>query len=169
MIGKKHEMVLVLDFGGQYTQLIARRIRECGVFCEIAPFNTPIADIKAKKPKGIVLSGGPSSIYQENAPVCDPGVFKLGVPLLGICYGMQLTAHLLGGTVSRATSREYGNTRLFIDSSSGIFAQIPDETQVWMSHGDFIVAPPDGYSITAHSNSSKVAAMANPMTGAAVS
>jgi GMP synthase (glutamine-hydrolysing) len=161
MIGKTHELVLVMDFGGQYSQLIARRIRECGVYCEIVPFSTPIAKIKEMAPVGIVFSGGPSSVYQEGAPHCAPGVFDQGIPILGICYGMQLSAHLLGGNVAHATSREYGNTHLFIDRSSDIFAEISPETQVWMSHGDYIAAPPAGFAVTAHSSSSPVAAMAN--------
>jgi GMP synthase (glutamine-hydrolysing) len=161
MTQQSHELVLVMDFGGQYSQLIARRIRECGVYCEIVPFNTSIAQIKKQAPKGIVFSGGPSSVYQENAPKCDPAVFELGVPVLGICYGMQLTAHLLGGKVSHATSREYGNTRLFVDRSKDIFNEISAETQVWMSHGDYIGEPPQGYEVTAHTNNTPVAAMAN--------
>ncbi|MDR3588468.1 MAG: glutamine-hydrolyzing GMP synthase, partial [Negativicutes bacterium] len=161
MTNKKHEMVLVMDFGGQYSQLIARRIRECGVYCEIVPFNTPIAKIRDLAPKGIVFSGGPSSVYQDGAPQCDPAVFEQGIPVLGICYGMQLSAHLLGGSVSHATSREYGNTRLYVDRSEDIFSEISPETQVWMSHGDYIAAPPPGFAVTGHSNSSPVAAMAN--------
>ncbi|MDR3566106.1 MAG: glutamine-hydrolyzing GMP synthase [Negativicutes bacterium] len=161
MISKKHEMVLVMDFGGQYSQLIARRIRECGVYCEIMPFSTPLAKIKELAPKGIVFSGGPSSVYQTGAPHCDSGIFSIGIPILGICYGMQLSAHLLGGNVAHASSREYGNTRLFIDRHEDIFSEIVSETQVWMSHGDYIAAPPDGFVVTAHSNSSPVAAMAD--------
>jgi GMP synthase (glutamine-hydrolysing) len=161
MIGKMHETVLVMDFGGQYSQLIARRIRECGVYCEIVPFNTPIARIKELKPKGIVFSGGPSSVYQAGAPHCDPGVFEQRIPILGICYGMQLSAYVLGGNVAHATSREYGNTRLFVDGHEDIFSEISPETQVWMSHGDYIAAPPTGFAVTAHSNSSPVAAMAS--------
>jgi len=154
-------MVLVMDFGGQYSQLIARRIRECGVYCEIVPFNTAIAKIKELAPKGIIFSGGPSSVYQDGAPHCDSAIFQQDIPILGICYGMQLSAHLLGGNVAHATSREYGNTRLFIDRHSDIFSEISPETQVWMSHGDYIAAPPAGFAVTAHSNSSPVAAMAN--------
>jgi GMP synthase (glutamine-hydrolysing) len=155
------EMVLVMDFGGQYSQLIARRIRECGVYCEIVPFNVTIAKIKELNPKGIIFSGGPSSVYSENAPHCDAKVFELKIPVLGICYGMQLTAHTLGGTVEHASSREYGNTRLYVDQNSGVFAQISDETQVWMSHGDCIDSPPPGFAVTAHTNSTPVAAMEN--------
>lgn len=159
---KQKELVLVMDFGGQYSQLIARRIRECGVYCEIIPYNTSIEKVARMSPKGIVFSGGPSSVYGVAAPKCDPKVFELGVPILGICYGMQLTAHLLGGQVAHATSREYGNTRLYIDKSDGVFAEIAAETTVWMSHGDYITEPPAGFAITAHTNSTPVAAMLDP-------
>jgi len=162
MAKNKNEMLLVMDFGGQYSQLIARRIRECRVYCEIMPFSTPIDKIKELAPKAIVFSGGPSSVYSDNAPHCDPAVFTMGIPILGICYGMQLTSFLLGGKVSHADSREYGNTRLYIDQSRDIFAELTGETPVWMSHGDYITAPPPGFDITAHTNSSPVAAMSDP-------
>jgi GMP synthase (glutamine-hydrolysing) len=161
MTVKNREIVLVMDFGGQYSQLIARRIRECGVYCEIVPFSTPIAKVKAMKAKGIVFSGGSSSVYQEKAPQCNPEVFELGIPILGICYGMQLTAHLLGGKVAHANSREYGNTLLFVDCNNNVFTEVSPETQVWMSHGDYIDSPPPGYSVTAHTSNTPVAAMAN--------
>ncbi len=156
-----HETVLVMDFGGQYSQLIARRIRECGVYCEIVPFNTELDKLRAMQPKGIVFSGGPNSVYADGAPHCDPGVFALGVPVLGICYGMQLTTYLLGGKVAHAESREYGSTRLYIDRRERIFAELSAETQVWMSHGDYITEPPAGFDVTAHTNNSPVAAMAD--------
>lgn len=155
------ELVLVMDFGGQYSQLIARRIRECGVYCEIVPFNTPVASIVERKPKGIVFSGGPSSVYSEGAPRCDQEVFNLNIPIFGICYGMQLTTYMLKGQVAHATSREYGNTRLYIDKSEGLFAQLSGETQVWMSHGDYVSAAPEGFAVTAHTNSTPVAAIAD--------
>ncbi len=161
MGAKQKEMVLVMDFGGQYSQLIARRIRECGVYCEIVPYNTPVEKIKKLKPKGIVFSGGPSSVYGDGAPKCDATVFEIGMPVLGICYGMQLTAHLLGGEVAHATSREYGNTRLYVDKNEGVFTEISPETQVWMSHGDYIQSPPADFAVTAHTNSTPVAAMAD--------
>ncbi len=161
MTAANHETMLVMDFGGQYSQLIARRIRECGVYCEIVPFNTGLDKLRAMKPKGIVFSGGPNSVYADGAPHCDPGVFELGVPVLGICYGMQLTTHLLGGKVAHAASREYGSTRLYIDRRDSIFAELASETQVWMSHGDHITEPPPGFEVTAHTNSSPVAAMAD--------
>ncbi|WP_144352747.1 glutamine-hydrolyzing GMP synthase [Sporomusa termitida] len=158
-------MILVMDFGGQYSQLIARRIRECGVYCEIVPFNTNIEKIRQLAPKGIVFSGGPSSVYGDDAPKCDSQVFEINLPVLGICYGMQLTAHTLGGKVAHATTREYGNTRLYVDKNEGIFAAIDPETQVWMSHGDYITEPPAGFSVTAHTGSTPVAAMENRSRG----
>ncbi len=161
MENKQHELVLVMDFGGQYSQLIARRIRECRVYCEIIPFSTSIEKIKAMNPKAIVFSGGPSSVYAEKAPKCDPAVFALGVPVLGICYGMQLTANLLGGVVARAESREYGNTKLFIDKSTDVLLGISGETPVWMSHGDYIEKAPEGFTVNAHTESTPVAAMAD--------
>jgi len=161
MMTEGQEMILVMDFGGQYSQLIARRIRECGVYCEIVPFNTSIDKIRQLSPKGIVFSGGPSSVYGEGAPKCDPQIFDINLPVLGICYGMQLAAHTLGGKVAHADSREYGNTKLLVDKNEGFFTEINAETQVWMSHGDYITEPPTGFTITAHTNSTPVAAMEN--------
>ncbi len=158
---KHNEMLLIMDFGGQYSQLIARRIRECGVYCEIVPFSTSIEKIKTMQPKGIVFSGGPSSVYGDKAPKCDQGVFELGVPVLGICYGMQLTSHLLGGVVAHAESREYGDTTLFVHQNTDVFAEISEKTQVWMSHGDYVQTPPPGFVVTAHTDNTPVAAMAN--------
>lgn len=153
--------ILVLDFGSQYTQLIARRIRENKVYSEIYPFNAPIDKIRTFQPKGIILSGGPSSVYGEGAPVPDLEVFKLGVPILGICYGMQLMAHLLGGEVSRALKREYGKAELIIDDDKDIFAKISYKTKVWMSHGDRIEKLPQDFSVIGHTGNSPVAAMAD--------
>lgn len=161
MQAKPQDLILVMDFGGQYSQLIARRIRECGVYCEVIPFSTPIEKIKNIKPKGIVFSGGPSSVYGEKAPRCDAAVFDLGFPILGICYGMQFTAYTLGGEVSKAQTREYGNTRLYIEGESPLFAGISKETSVWMSHGDFIAKAPNGFSVIARTDSTPVAAMAD--------
>ncbi len=158
---KPQDLILVMDFGGQYSQLIARRIRECGVYCEIIPFSTPVEKIKASNPKGIVFSGGPSSVYGDKAPHCDAAVFDLGFPILGICYGMQFTAHTLGGEVSRAQAREYGNTRLYIEGESPLFAGVSKETPVWMSHGDFIAKAPNGFTVLARTDSTPVAAMAD--------
>lgn len=162
------EMVVVLDFGGQYSQLIARRIRECNVYCEIWPYSVPISRIIAAKPKGIVFSGGPSSVYGEKAPKCDAGIFDLGIPILGICYGMQLMTQTLGGVVSRAESREYGKAVLHIDSHANLFAGLGEDaampaktTQCWMSHGDFVTQAPAGFAVTAHTDNSPVAAIHN--------
>jgi len=158
---KKNELVVVMDFGGQYSQLIARRIRECGVYCEIVPFNIAMDKLVSMAPKGIVFSGGPSSVYSPKAPQCDAKIFDLGMPILGICYGMQLTAQTLGGKVAHAENREYGNTRLFVDFDNTIMETVARETQVWMSHGDRIDSPPPGFIVTAHTDSTPVAAMAD--------
>lgn len=155
------EKILVLDFGSQYTQLIARRIREAKVYSEIMPFNVTIERIRKFRPKGIVLSGGPSSVYQEGAPVCSKKVFDLGVPVLGICYGMQLMTHLFGGKVAKAVKREYGKADLFIDDKSGILKGLGKDTVVWMSHGDRIDVMPEGFKSIAHTSNAPVAAMGN--------
>lgn len=158
---KQNEMVLVMDFGGQYSQLIARRIRECGVYCEIHPYRISVERIREMNPKAIVFSGGPSSVYGEKAPHCDPGVFELGIPVLGICYGMQLMAYLLGGKVTSAGCCEYGSTDLTVDAADAVFAKVPNETKVWMSHGDMVQAAPAGFTVTAHTGSAPIAAMAD--------
>jgi GMP synthase (glutamine-hydrolysing) len=119
-----HEQVAILDFGGQYTQLIARRVRECNVFCEILPYDTPLHTLRARQPKGIILSGGPASVYEPNAPRVDPELFTLGIPVLGICYGHQLMAHLLGGVVQPAAQREYGRTLLTVVHAEPLFEQL---------------------------------------------
>ena len=155
------EKILVLDFGSQYTQLIARRIRDGKVYSEIFPFNAPMEKIRAFNPKGIILSGGPSSVYDEGAPAPDLEVFKLGVPVLGICYGMQLMANYLGGKVARSTKREYGHAELMIDNDKDFLWGISQETKVWMSHGDKIELLPEGFSIIGHTANSPVAAMAD--------
>ncbi len=155
------EKILVLDFGSQYTQLIARRIREGRVYSEIVPFNTPLDKIKSFRPKGIVLSGGPSSVYGDGAPVPDMEIFKLGIPVLGICYGMQLMAHCLGGEVARAAKREYGRAELLVDNDEDLLRGVSQKTKVWMSHGDRIEAMPEGFSIIGHTGNSPIAAMAN--------
>lgn len=155
------EKILVLDFGSQYTQLIARRIREGKVYSEIFPFNASIKKIKEFNPKGIILSGGPSSVYDEGAPIPDLGIFSLGIPVLGICYGMQLMAHALGGKVAKAAKREYGHAELLIDDDSDFLWGVSQKSRVWMSHGDRIEKLPDGFSVIGHTNNSPVAAMAN--------
>ena len=154
--------ILILDFGSQYTQLIARRVRESKVYSEIVPYHVPLKEIEARQPDGIILSGGPASVYDKNAPVCDPGLFKLAVPILGICYGMQLMTHLLGGKVARATKREYGRAELMIEEASDLFKGLPNQTAVWMSHGDRIETLPPGFQAIARTDNSPSAAMKDP-------
>lgn len=158
----EQELVIVLDFGGQYSHLIARRIRELKVFCEMLPFSTPIEELKARKPKGIVFSGGPSSVYQDRAPICDPAIYELGIPVLGICYGMQLMAQQLGGGVSRATHREYGKTGLSVLERDRLLSCLDPTEQCWMSHGDLVESAPPGFTVTARTAKAPVAAMAHP-------
>jgi GMP synthase (glutamine-hydrolysing) len=157
-------MILVLDFGSQYTQLIARRIRESKVYCEIHPFNVALEKITALNPDGIVLSGGPASVYQDNAPKIDPRLFDLPVPFLGICYGMGLVNLNFGGEAGRADQREYGPADLIIDSDADLFHGFSqrEATRVWMSHGDKMISCPQGWSILAHSANSPIAAFADP-------
>lgn len=156
------DKILVLDFGSQYTQLIARRIRENQVYSEIFPFDVPIDKIKQFNPKGIVLSGGPSSVYDKDAPLPDRAIFDLGIPVLGICYGMQLMAHMLkGGKVGRAPRREYGRAEIIFDDTSDLFKGLPERSIVWMSHGDRIERAPTGFISIAHTENSPVAAMAD--------
>ena len=141
MVPVKHELVLVLDFGGQYNQLIARRVRECGVYCEVKPYTTPLEELRAMAPIGIIFTGGPNSVYLDTAPHVDPEIFTWGVPILGICYGCQLMAHSLGGEVSPAqedTAREYGKTVTYYDTTCPLFQGIPSEGISWMSHGDYM-------------------------------
>jgi GMP synthase (glutamine-hydrolysing) len=156
------ERVLILDFGSQYTQLIARRVRESHVYCEIHPFNKPLQDIIQFQPKGIILSGGPSSVYDFSAPISDPAILELGIPVLGICYGLQLMAHQLGGLVERAAHREYGPAQIDIDQATELFRALETaDVRVWMSHGDSILVMPPNFTILAHSDNSPVAAMAD--------
>jgi len=154
------EEILVIDFGSQYTQLIARRIREFNVYSEIIPCNAPFSEIKKRKPAGIILSGGPASVYENSAPSIDKEIFNLGIPILGICYGMQLITHLLGGKVSKAEKREYGKAILKIDDFSDLFFDVLSETVVWMSHADKITEMPQGFIRLAHTENSPYAAMA---------
>ncbi len=153
------ENVLVLDFGSQYTQLIARRVRELGVFSEIHPFSIPLEKVRQIKPSAIILSGGPSSVYAKDAPLSDPGVFTLGVPVLGICYGLQIIAHQLGGQVDSSARREYGHADLKVDAADDLLAGIGTETTVWMSHGDALKRLPDGFEPIAHSDNSPICAV----------
>ena len=160
-----HQTIIVLDFGGQYNQLIARRVRECGVYCEVKPYTTPLADLLAMKPIGFIFTGGPNSVYLEDAPHVDPALFDAGVPVLGICYGCQLIAHHLGGKVvaaSDASAREYGKTETFFDTSCKLFKGLPEKSVTWMSHGDYISQVPDGFTVTAKTAVCPTAAMACP-------
>ncbi len=153
--------IVVLDFGGQYTQLIARRIREQEVFSAILPCSASLAEIRKLEPAGVVLSGGPSSVYDPGAPVCDPNVLRLGVPVLGICYGMQWIAHTLGGKVQRAERREYGRARLDILDGSELFRDFPRQLNIWNSHGDHVLAVPAGFRVTGRTENA-VAAVEDP-------
>ena len=148
------QKILILDFGGQYNQLIARRVREHHVYCEVLPHDTPLAAIRAFDPIGIIFTGGPSSVYAPGAPSVDPAVFTLGLPILGICYGCQLLAQALGGRVTAAqddAAREYGKTRTFFDASCPLFRGLPEESVTWMSHGDYMAAVPEGFRLAARS------------------
>ena len=147
------ETIVTLDFGGQYTQLIARRIRELGVYSEILPYDTPSAALRRRQPHGIILSGGPSSVYEEGAPHCDRGVIEIGVPVLGICYGLQLISFFLGGRVEPSSRREYGAAKVRVLGESALLNGVPAEFPVWMSHGDQVTAAPPGFSITAATSS----------------
>ena len=161
----QHETVIVLDFGGQYNQLIARRVRENNVYCEIYSYKTDLSVIKAKNPKGIIFTGGPNSVYLEDSPTIDPEIFNWGVPVLGICYGSQLMMHLLGGHVCRAPEREYGKTEVFVDTNSKMFTDVQPSTICWMSHNDYIEQAAPGFKITAHTVNCPVAAAENAEKG----
>ena len=150
--------VLVVDFGAQYAQLIARRVREANVYSEIVPHTMSVADMLAKEPAAIILSGGPSSVYEEGAPSVDPAIFEAGVPVLGICYGFQTMAHALGGTVGRTGTREYGHTEATVAGDSCLFRGTPDDQIVWMSHGDAVQGAPEGFTVTASTSETPVAA-----------
>lgn len=163
-----HELILVLDFGGQYNQLIARRVRECGVYCEVKPYTTPLAELKAMNPIGIIFTGGPNSVYLDTSPHVDPEIFTWGVPVLGICYGCQLMAHGLGGQVTPAqedTAREYGKTVTYYDTSCRLFQGLPAEGISWMSHGDYMAKIPEGFSLVGHTEMCPNAAIANEARG----
>lgn len=156
------ELILIVDFGGQYNQLIARRVREANVYCEIVPFKSSIEKIKEKNPKGIIFTGGPASVYAENAPTISKKIFELNIPILGICYGGQLMAKLFDGKVNRADTREYGKVKLDIVPGKDIFKGIKNQSVCWMSHTDFIESAPEGFEITASTENCPVAAMENP-------
>jgi GMP synthase (glutamine-hydrolysing) len=156
-----HQTLIVLDFGSQFTQLIARRLRELSVFSEILPYNTPLAQIAERRPAGIILSGGPRSVSEPTAPRCDPEVFDSNVPVLGICYGMQLMTDALGGQVAPAPQREFGHATIRIVENAPLLAAMPSELRVWASHGDFVTEAPAGFAVTATSANAPVAAMAD--------
>lgn len=156
------EQIVILDFGSQYTQVIARRIRECHVYSTILPYRVPAAEIDAMSPAGLILSGGPSSVYAQDAPLPDPAIFDLGLPILGICYGVQLFAHFLGGRVERGQKREYGKGELTItDRASALFRRLPDSLRVWNSHGDRLTRLPNGFAAVAQTGNSRFAAIEN--------
>ena len=155
------EKVIVIDFGGQYNQLVARRVRECNVYCEIYSYRTDIEQIKAMNPKGIILTGGPNSCYEEGAPTYTRELFELGVPVLGLCYGAQLMMHVLGGKVERASVREYGKTEVMVENTSALFGDVASTTICWMSHFDYISKIAPGFVITAHTADCPVAAAEN--------
>jgi len=155
-------MILVIDFGSQYNQLIARRVRECNVYCQIEPPSIDVDTVKRLKPEGIILSGGPSSIYEKNSPKIDAAMLELGIPVLGICYGMQFMVDVLGGEVKSAPKREYGFAELRIKQSTGLFKDVETKTDCWMSHGDSIVKLPMGFKTTASTANTRIAATDHP-------
>lgn len=159
------EMIIVLDFGGQYNQLIARRVRECNVYCEVHPYNMAIEDIRKMAPRGIIFTGGPNSVYKEDSPRCSKEIFDLGIPVLGICYGAQLMAYLLGGQVSTAPVSEYGKTEVEVDPSSRLYHGVSSKTICWMSHTDYIAEAPEGFRITGHTPVCPIAGMENEEKG----
>ncbi|WP_026259503.1 glutamine-hydrolyzing GMP synthase [Desulfobacter curvatus] len=154
-------MIIVIDFGSQFNQLIARRVRENNVYCQVEPADIPLDKLKELSPTGIILSGGPSSIYEENSPTIDAGIFDLGVPILGICYGMHYMVHTLGGTIEQAGKKEYGFAELRINPGNPLFKEMDDSFQCWMSHGDSAKALPKGFEITAQTDNTPIAAIAN--------
>ncbi len=158
----KHDTVIVLDFGAQYSQLIARRVRECKVYCEILPFNAPIHKILEKNPKGIILSGGPASVYANGAPHVSKELFELGIPVMGLCYGIQMIAYALGGRVQKAAKREFGLAPLRIKDHKDLFAGLPSTLQVWMSHGDHVTQLPAGFKVLASTSNCHLAAAVHP-------
>lgn len=153
------EKIIVLDFGGQYNQLIARRVRECNVYCEVYPYSLEIEKIREMNPKGIIFTGGPNSVYAEDSPVCTKEMLELGIPILGICYGTQVIAHVLGGKVTTAPVSEYGHTEVQVDTTSKLFEGVSETTVCWMSHTDYVEKVPEKFRITAHTTACPTAAM----------
>ncbi|MBD2464294.1 glutamine-hydrolyzing GMP synthase [Oscillatoria sp. FACHB-1407] len=154
-------MIIILDFGSQYSELIARRIRETQVYSEVLSYRTTVEQIRQLSPKGIILSGGPSSVYDTGAPKCDPAIWELGIPILGVCYGMQLMVQQLGGGVERAERGEYGKASLYIDDPTDLLTNVEDGTTMWMSHGDSVTKMPDGFDLLAHTDNTPCAAIAH--------
>ncbi|MBW7458910.1 glutamine-hydrolyzing GMP synthase, partial [Paenibacillus sepulcri] len=158
---KPNEMIIVLDFGGQYNQLIARRIRDLGIYSELLPYNTPVERIRELQPKGIVFSGGPASVYEEKSPLVDPAIYDLGLPIFGICYGMQLMSHQLNGKVERAGKREYGKADVDFVMDATLVQGLEGRQTVWMSHGDHVVELPEGFRVDASTDHAPIAAMSH--------
>lgn len=156
------QMIAILDFGSQYSELIARRIRETEVYSEVLSYRTTADQLRELNPKGIILSGGPSSVYDDRAPLCDPEIWNLGIPVIGVCYGMQLMVQQLGGLVERAERGEYGKANLLVDSTSKLLDAVPDNSVMWMSHGDSVMQMPDGFELLAHTENTPCAAIADP-------
>jgi len=165
MTGRPRQKVLILDFGAQYNQLIARRVREAKVYSEVVPYNITPEAVSSEKPKGLIFSGGPSSVREPSSPLPHPDLFKLGIPILGICYGMQVMGHMLGGTVSSTRKREYGKTELFVDESEPLFEGLNPNLICWMSHGDKVTRLPPGFKAYAHTYNTKIAAMGDSTRG----
>ena len=161
-MAKQHDLIVVLDFGAQYSMLIARRVRECNVYCEVLPHDIPVEELKKRKVKGIILSGGPGSVYEKEAPKPSDGLLTSGIPILGICYGLQLIAKELGGEVKQEKKKEYGKAELTIDDKTSIFAGLKKKMICWMSHGDTVISLPEGFKQLAHTDNTKFAAIGNP-------
>ncbi len=157
----KNELILVIDFGAQYNQLIARRVREANVYCEVLPYNASVERIRSMNPKGIIFTGGPATVLDPKAPFCDKEIFNLGVPILGICYGMQLMGHMLGGEIARADQREYGKMDIEVDTESVLFKGVESTTTCWMSHTYFVNRLPEGFKNIASSTNCPAGAMEN--------
>ncbi|MGI6012962.1 MAG: glutamine-hydrolyzing GMP synthase [Oscillospiraceae bacterium] len=163
-----NQIVIILDFGGQYNQLIARRVRECNVYCEVKPYTTPLSEIRAMNPIGIIFTGGPNSVYLETSPTVDPEIFHLGIPIFGICYGCQLMAHVLGGRVTAAqeeAAREYGRTTTYYNTDCKLFQGLPEAGISWMSHGDYMAKVPEGFALMARTDMCPTAAIADESRG----